>query len=58
MQNLLDEFTRWEKKVNDVLEDISANNTEDAPEDFANVQELVQVLLSAAAQGKSAILVS
>jgi len=58
MQSLLDEFTKWEKKVNDVLADINANNTEDAPEDFSNVQELVQVLLTAAAQGKSAILVS
>jgi hypothetical protein len=58
MQNLLDEFTQWEKKVDDILTDIAANNSQEAPEDFANVQELVQVLLTAAAQGKNAILVS
>ena len=58
MQNLLDEFAQWEKKVDDILTDIAANNSQEAPEDFANVQELVQVLLTAAAQGKNAILVS
>lgn len=58
MQNLLDEFAQWEKRVDDILTEITASDSQEAPEDFANVQELVQVLLTAAAQGKNAILVS
>jgi hypothetical protein len=58
MQNLLDEFAQWEKKVDDIMTDIAANNSQEAPEDFANVQSLVQVLLTTAAQGKKALLVS
>ncbi|XP_065332808.1 titin-like [Cloeon dipterum] len=56
LEGLLDEFMRWERKVNDVLADINSHDPEEAPEDLANLQETVLALLSSAAQGKNALL--
>ncbi|XP_059468676.1 muscle-specific protein 300 kDa-like [Neocloeon triangulifer] len=56
LESLLDEFMRWERKVNDVLADINSHDSEEAPEDLANLQQIVQVLLSSASQGKNAII--